>query len=117
MKQILIFVVCLLFLPGCLPPQQVFFWGDYSGTLYAYKKSPSDKTSSEHKKSLLGIIENASKNKMKIPPGIYAELGYVLIKEGKMKEGLAYWDNEVLLFPESIVFINKLKEEIKKGAK
>jgi hypothetical protein len=113
---IFILSTALLFLIGCVPPQAPFFWGDYSSTLYSYKKTPDEKTLAAHKASLLLIITESPKKKLPVPPGVYAEYGYMLVLEGKETEGLEYLDKELSLYPESSVFILRLKQAYQKGA-
>lgn len=102
-------------LSACIPPQSTFFWGEYSGTLYNYKKTPDEKTFGEHKQSLFVIITESPKKKLPVPPGVYAEYGYMLILEGKEQEGMEYFDKEVALYPEAAIFIQRLKKGYKKG--
>jgi len=113
----LIFILSTVFLllVGCVPPETTFFWGDYSGTLYAYKKTPDEKTLADHKASLLLIITESPKKKLPVPPGVYAEYGYLLVLEGKEDEGLGYLDKELSLYPESRVFITRMKQAYQKG--
>jgi hypothetical protein len=109
-------LILLVFLVGCAP-QSLFYWGDYSSSLYDYKKNPDDKTLIAHKKSLQDIIAVSPQKNLKVPPGVNAEYGYLLIKEGKESEGLGYFDKEIKLYPESQVFIQRLKDEIARGKK
>ncbi|HLA69094.1 MAG TPA: DUF4810 domain-containing protein [Bacteroidota bacterium] len=111
---IFILSTVLLFLIGCVPPGQAFFWGDYSSTLYSYKKTPDEKTLAAHKESLLLIITESPKKKLPVPPGVYAEYGYMLVLEGKEAEGLGYLDKELSLYPESGVFIARFKQAYQK---
>jgi hypothetical protein len=52
-----------------------------------------------------------------VPPGACAEYGYLLIKEGKDQDGLMYLDKEQALYPESAVFIQRIKDEMQRGKK
>ncbi|MFA6541286.1 MAG: DUF4810 domain-containing protein [Bacteroidota bacterium] len=106
-------LVIILFI-GCKPETQ-FFWGNYSKTLYDYKKNPDDKTLAEHKKSLTEIILQSSKKHKPVPPGVYAELGYLTVREGNETEGNEYFKKEMLYYPESKVFIEKLLNELHPG--
>jgi hypothetical protein len=117
MKSYLIFTILLCtFLIGCTT-QKLFYWGNYSETLYAFKKSPDEKTTEAHKKSLLDIMDKSEKKHKQIPPGVYAEYGYMLMQAGQENEGLQYFDKEQTLYPESSIFIQRLKEELKRGKK
>jgi hypothetical protein len=107
---IFIFLLSILILAGCgTTSKDTFYWGNYSATLYDYKKNPDEKTLEAHKKEILSLIEYADKWERKVPPGVYAEYGYLLLKEGNETEGMEYLDKEVTLYPESAVFIEKIK--------
>src|ERR1035437_1881586 len=108
----------MLLITGCHPANNdTFYWGDYSSTLYALKKNPSDSTLSVHKKQVLTVINESADKKKQVPPGIYAEYGYLLLKNGDVKNGIDYLDKELILYPESSVFINRLKNEYARGKK
>jgi hypothetical protein len=112
----LYFSILLVFFVGCTPPT-LFYWGDYSSTLYDLTKNPDDKTLAPHKKSLQDIIVMSPQRRLQVPPGVYAEYGFMLIKEGKETEGLENFDKEISLYPESKVFIQRLKNEFVRGKK
>lgn len=111
-----LFIAILGFI-GCQPPPGVFYWGNYSSTLYDYKKNPSDTTLAVHKTALLDIMKNAPEKTKLVPPGVYAEYGYILLKEGKETEGMEYLAKEEQAFPESKVFIQRLKDVYARGKK
>lgn len=102
---------------GCASPSKTFYWGNYSSTLYDFKKGPDEKTLTEHRKQLLLIIETSEKKKSKVPPGVYAEYGYFFLKEGKEADGMSYLDKEIETYPESGVFIKRIKDEYARGKK
>jgi len=101
----------LALLAGCAPSKVPFYWGEYSSTLYDLKKNPDDKTLEAHKKELLVIMEESGKRKKNVPPGVNAEYGYILLRSGNEAEGMEFLDKEADLYPESIVFIQRLKAE------
>jgi len=114
---LLLFVIVLaLIIVGCgTTSKDTFYWGDYSTTLYDYKKNPDEVTLETHKKELISILENSANKK--VPPGLNAEYGYILLKEGLETEGLEYLDKEMELYPESTTFITRIKEQYKGGNK
>jgi hypothetical protein len=116
-KTLLLLGIAFFGLLGCQPPSAPFFWGEYSHTLYDYKKNPSDTTLSVHKTALLDIMKKAPEKKKLIPPGVYAEYGYILLKEGREAEGMEYLAKEEQAFPESVVFIKRIKDEYSRGKK
>ena len=108
--------VLSLILVGCgTTSKDTFYWGDYSITLYDYKKNPDEVTHEAHKKELTSILENSANKK--VPPGLNAEYGYILLKEGLETEGLKYLDKEMELYPESTTFITRIKEQYNEGKK
>jgi len=106
----LIFLGLTLFFTGCATQTQLYYWGDYSNTLYKYKKNPDNETLAGHKASLLNIIGESNQRNTKIPPGVCCEYGYILLREGKTQEALAYFDLEEKNYPESKLFITRLKK-------
>jgi len=119
MKVKLLFIPLLLvFFYGCEPGQKtIYYWSEYSESLYKYKKTTSDTTRVQFKKTLADIINNAAKKNKKIPPGVCAEYGFFLMQDGKQTEGLQFMDKEMALYPESSVFVLRIKNEAMKGGK
>ena len=102
---------CLL--AGCAmaPPQPTgFYWGNYSRTLYAYDKDPNPGTLNAHRQSLLDIIDQASRSngKLKVPPGVYAELGKLDLDQGKKDDAVKWFKKEQQVYPESAVLMKTL---------
>lgn len=115
MKNIyFVLIICAWVFTGCAAPQHMYHWGNYSHSLYKYKKSPTDENLLLHKEALIKIIDESNKTSKRIPPGIYCEYGYILISEGKTDEALKYLELEEQTYPESKVFIQRLKATINK---
>ncbi len=111
-------VIVLVTITGCSPSSSTtYYWGNYSSSLYDYKKAPDEKTLAAHVTQLVKIIEQADKKGKKVPPGIHAEYGYFLLKEGKEQEGMEHLDKEISLYPESLTFIKIIKAQYTKGKK
>jgi len=113
--------ICLLsglLIGGCVPSKDTtFYWGDYSQTLYDFTKDPTEETLAAHKEQLLLIIKESPNRGKRVPPGVYAEYGYILLKEGKEKEGLGYLNMEMGIYPEALIFITRIKDEYARGKK
>jgi hypothetical protein len=110
-------LLSLAFLVGCATDKNTYYWGDYSETLYDFKKNPDEKTAKAHKDQLLLIITESPKKEKRVPPGVYAEYGYLLVKDGKETDGMEMFDKELTLYPESAVFIQRIKAELTRGKK
>ena len=84
------------------------YWGDYSKTLYELKKSPSADTKAAHIKELNSIIEKSSELKLRVPPGLSAELGMYLLNQGKKAQATKYFNLELQTYPESKAMVNQI---------
>jgi hypothetical protein len=112
MKKIfLIFLMSFLFL-GCVAPQ-MYYWGDYSSSLHRYRKDPKEENFLKHKQVLEKIVAESQKNNLKVPPGVYAELGYIYFRENKGNEAIKYFELETQIYPESKLFMDRLTQAAK----
>ncbi|MCU7493903.1 MAG: DUF4810 domain-containing protein [Ignavibacteria bacterium] len=119
MKKALIISFGLLlstFVIGCSHSQDLYYWGDYSNTLYELKKSPDEKSMAAHTEMLKSIIENSKKLNKRVPPGVYCEYGYMLLKTNHQAEARQYFELEMQTYPESKVFIDRLLMDTAKTA-
>lgn len=115
MKRGIVAVIALsvLTLAGCSNISEAgYYWGNYAVTLYAYQKSPSAETLAQHEKELRDIIEYSKENQLKVPPGIYAELGYIEQNRGESDNALGFYREEMATYPESQSFLERLSTGI-----
>ena len=113
-STISLILLTFFFFAGCATQKPLYSWGDYSSSLYKLKKNPCEENLMKHKQVLLKIIEDSMKNSLRVPPGVYCEYGYILMKEGKFNEAMPYFDLEEKTYPESAVFIQRLKSQFNK---
>ncbi|MFZ3136044.1 MAG: DUF4810 domain-containing protein [Thermodesulfovibrionales bacterium] len=113
-SPISLILLSVFFFAGCATQKPMYSWGDYSSSLYKLKKNPCEETLMKHKQVLLKIVEDSKENSLRVPPGVYCEYGYILMKEGKSNEALSYFDLEEKTYPESAVFIQRLKSQFNK---
>jgi hypothetical protein len=116
-KTGLLMLLLFIFLVGCATQKPLYYWGDYSSSLYKYKKVPNEENLKTHKVVLVNIIEESNKMNLKVPPGVHCEYGYLLLKEGKKEEAMYYFDLEEKNYPESRQFLERFKAKFieKKG--
>lgn len=100
-KRLILLAGAFMVLTGCA--MQKYYWGDYEKSLYKYYKNPGDLD--DLAENLADTIEHGEE-KNKVPPGIYAEYGYVLLIQGKAKEAILYFDKEKEHWPESTHLMN-----------
>jgi hypothetical protein len=106
------FILAAYFFTGCATQKPMYYWGDYSATLYDYKISPNADTLAKHKHALYQIIEKSKSRGLRVPPGVYCEYGYILMREGESKEAKRFFELEEQTYPESRFFVQKLKSQI-----
>jgi len=108
---LLLAIPVMMLMVGCTTPQNrpTYVWENYSSSLYTLKKTPSDVNLNNHKQVLLAIMGKSRIENCRVPPGVYCEYGYLLLKEGKEQEAFYYFDLEEKTYPESKVFIQNLK--------
>lgn len=102
-------VATLVALTGCQTVTPAgYYWGDYSKTLYAHTKAPSDETLAQHTAELERIIEVSKNRNLRVPPGIHTELGYIRARGGDNALAMAHYQSEMQQYPESRLFLERL---------
>lgn len=104
-------LVAALALGGCVPTP-MYNWKDYSSTLYHYRKDANETTKDRHMAELEAIVQASKENNLRVPPGVYCELGYMYAKKGNKNKALELFDLEKTTYPESTHFINRLVQSI-----
>jgi hypothetical protein len=88
---------------GCVHTK--YTWQDYDQKLYNHYKNPA--SYDQFVEDLKDIIRDCE-GSGKIPPGIYAEYGYVLYEKGNFPEAINYFKKEQDKWPESSVIMTKM---------
>jgi hypothetical protein len=109
MYKKLLIVIPLLLLTGCAT--QKYVWNGYDDSLYAYYKHPENKQ--KYIQKLQEIITKAEQSHTKVPPGIYAEYGYMFYEGNNYSQAIVYFTKEHDLWPESAVFMEKMIRDSK----
>ena len=104
-------IFILLVFNSCTPPSG-YYWGNYSQTLYQYKKNQTKESYDEHKNELLTILEESDKKGLRVPPGVCAELGYIYLIEGNNEKASSYFNKEKTIYPESSKFMDSLIQKM-----
>lgn len=97
----LLFLVILI--SGCAP--KMYKWNGYDDALYKYYKNPNEREAFVNK--INSIITEGEKADL-VPPGVYAEYGYLHYEEGKYAEAIKYFQKEYDKWPESRIFMQKM---------
>jgi len=108
LKTLSILLMSTLLLSGCAVNNSMYYWGDYSNTLYNWRKDATDERAVEHKAELAIVIEKSEAKGIRVPPGVYCEFGYMLLMEGDMENAASFFEKAAAEYPESEKFVSFL---------
>lgn len=108
MKKTLLFISIIILVSSCTVQQPLYSWSKYEATSYNYLKNSDEKSTQALIENYKSIIEKQTGTRNVVPPGIYADYGYILLQTGKTEEGKALLMKEVELYPESKIFIDRI---------
>jgi hypothetical protein len=95
-------------------PKTLYSFGNYDDTSYKYLKNSDEKSTERLIKTYQQIIEKQQGTRNAVPPGIYADYGFVLLQANRTKEGKDMLEKEIALYPESKVFIDRILKMFEK---
>ncbi|MDB6082707.1 MAG: hypothetical protein JWN43_588, partial [Gammaproteobacteria bacterium] len=75
-------------------------------SLYGYYKNPAKV--GELSVTLAAVIDTANTDHAVVPPGIYAEYGYLQLQQGKNSAAVELFKQEESHWPESKVFMDRM---------
>jgi hypothetical protein len=105
-RTLILTTVFVLMAAGCASHRQRYNWGSYDPSLYGYYKNPAKVD--ELSASLAAVIDAASTDHATVPPGIYAEYGYLQLQQGKNLAAVDLFKQEESHWPESKVFMDRM---------
>jgi hypothetical protein len=109
----LVFLLCFpLIVMSCATQKTLYNWGNYQEASYQYMKTNTEQDLEKLLERYQYLIDNQKKGRMVVPPGIYAVYGFLLVKKGRVEEGLKLMKMEVALYPESAVFVERIIKRI-----
>jgi hypothetical protein len=99
---------------SCSTTKPLYNWAGYEQTAYGYLKNLDPPSEAELIKTYQTIIaKKADGTRNAVPPGVYADYGYLLLKEGKVNEGRDLLAKEIALYPESQPLVARILEMTK----
>lgn len=97
--RVLLPIAAALALSACAQgPGTKYNWGGYSQALYDYHKDATERA--DYMATLVKIVEKDGPTS-KVPPGIFAELGYLKLADGDQQGAIALFEREKAAWPES----------------
>ena len=105
-------ILLALLLSSCASTK-LYSWYNYQADYYHYVKNNDKKTLDDLVATYEKVIATQKATRGVVPPGIYADYGFLLIQNGKTTEGKAMLAKELELYPESKVFVGSILKRIK----
>ncbi|MBS4049941.1 MAG: DUF4810 domain-containing protein [Methylomonas sp.] len=106
-------LMAVVMLSGCVPPG-LYYWGDYETSLFErYVENNPQHTDAYLTQTLL----EAERQHRKVPPGVYADYGFLLYTRGDKAGAIENFQKERALYPESLALMNKLIDRIQRKQK
>lgn len=113
MRKIAPLFAFLLLLTSCgTSSPGLYSWYGYENRAYQHMKKQTPKSADQLMASYSSMINSQQGTRQAVPPGIYAEKGYMLVKKGKVEEGIPLLKKEMELYPESEVFISRIIKQL-----
>jgi len=119
MKRDSLLIILLVFLiSSCAPSTSLYTWGSkkkysYHNASYKYLKVNDEASIDALKTSYIDIINKQKGTRKTVPPGIYADYGFMLISLDEREKGIELLKKEMVLYPESSVFITRILNMLK----
>lgn len=83
-------------------PQKQFYWGSYEDSLFSRQQHAGAEGEAQAATMLISTINDAqASGTHKVGPGIHADYGYLLFKQGRPEEAILEFQTEALMYPES----------------
>lgn len=115
MQILPIFLLCVSFtMSSCITTQSLYSWHDYEDATYQYSKKHTEDLKLKVLEEYKNVIESQNGVRGIVPPGMYAEYGYMLYKTGKKEEGIKFMEKEINLYPESEKYISRIIKQLEK---
>ncbi len=103
--RLLVGGLVLFSLSACGQTNTLYDWNGYNRELLAYYKSPVDQSIFAEK-----LYEDIEKAEVlgKVPPGLYAEYGYIAMQMGETDTAIAYFTKERNAWPEAVFLMDSV---------
>ena len=108
MKKYTYLIFLSVFLISCTPTKGLYTWSNYEKARYNYLKKSDEKSIDKLFNEYKLVINNQKGTRKVTPPGVSADYGFLLIQKGDLIKGKEYLKKEILLYPESKIFIDRI---------
>ncbi len=114
MTKSLFAVPAVLALMSCGSEKTLYSWHDYEDATYQYSKRATGELQTKVLEEYGKMTEKQKGLRGVVPPGLYAEYGYLLYKMGRKEEGISFMKQETSMYPESETYISRIIRQLEK---
>lgn len=114
MKKLLLSAFVVVAISSCTTTNTMYSWYNYEDITYQYSKKRTDELKAKVLEQYQKLTEKQKGTRKVVPPGLYAEYGYMLYMSGKQDEGLNFMKEEIKLYPESEKYISRIIKQLEK---
>lgn len=107
-----VMAVAALSFTSCSTAKPLYSWYDYENVTYKYSKRTTDELQVKVLEQYKKLVNKQAGLRGVVPPGLYAEYGFLLYKTGKKEEGLSFLKQEIAIYPESEVYISRIIKQL-----
>lgn len=104
MRKIVFIVLLVAISTSC--SSSLYSWKGYDKAMQKYTIAPNEKSEQALVDTYQKLVDNPTGTSKTPPPGVAADLGYLLIESGRKSEGLELLRYEKSIYPESTKFID-----------
>lgn len=98
-RWVVLAVVAVSALGGCAP--RLYQWGQYEDSLHTRVTDASPEGRQKAFRMLEQTIQEAEQAGQRVPPGVYADYGYLLYRGNRPDDAVRYLRKEAELYPEA----------------
>ena len=113
-KKVLFIGVCIFAFASCSTVKPLYSWYNYEDITYQYSKKSTEELQVKVLEQYQKMIDKQKGARGIVPPGLYAEYGYLLYRTGKKEEGLSFLKEEIKAYPESETYISRIIKQLEK---
>lgn len=114
MKKLFMASVLALCFSSCVTTKNMYSWYGYEDATYQFSKRQTEELRDKVLTQYQKLIKEQKGTRGVVPPGMYAEYGYLLYKTGKKEEGIGFLKQEIELYPESEKYISRIIKQLEK---
>lgn len=104
--KVAVIAAWVISLSGCVTTQAGYQWGNYEQDLYAYLHSPDEKA--RVIEDQLEFIARCERLDLTPAPGLYAEVGTLLLLDGQRERAVKFYAKERDHWPESAYLMTSI---------